>query len=105
MLDSVSKPGLAALAALRSSSRQHRWALLALALIFVTTRALATVVQVDGTIIPVMGGTVCAGNLQVCFDNEPGAGAGTTIDAVLDAATLPEAVSYTHLTLPTTPYV
>ena len=34
-----------------------------------------------------------------------GTGAGTTLNYALDFRTLDRSVSYTHLTLPTTPYV
>ncbi len=50
--------------------------------------ASATVVQVDGTIVPILVGTACDGNLQVCLNAEEGAAG--SIDAILDAAQLPE---------------
>ncbi len=55
--------------------------------------ASATVVQVDGTIVPVLdGGTDCEGNLQVCLNQSEGVSppGPTALDAILDASQLPE---------------
>src|SRR5262245_48497579 len=49
--------------------------------------ARGTVTQVDGTILPVMAGGTCAGNIQVCLNTEEGS---ATINATLDASQLPE---------------
>ncbi|MDQ3032109.1 MAG: DUF4114 domain-containing protein, partial [Myxococcota bacterium] len=59
---------------------------------FTATDARATVVQVDGTIVPVLSGSSCTGNLQVCLNVEEGVAppAANAIDAILDAAQLPE---------------
>jgi Notch-like protein len=57
-----------------------------------STHARATVVQVDGTIVPVLTGTACTGNLQVCFNAEEGVAppSPNAIYAILDAAQQPE---------------
>ncbi|MFK7985035.1 MAG: MopE-related protein [Sandaracinaceae bacterium] len=63
--------------------------LLVLLVLSASGDAAATVTQVDGTIVPVLdGGTDCAGNLQVCLDDEEGTEG--AIDAILDAQQLPE---------------
>src|SRR5262245_11545250 len=47
----------------------------------------ATITQVDGTILPVMSGNACIGNIQICLNTEEG---NTNVNAVLDAAQSPE---------------
>ncbi len=54
--------------------------------------ASATVVQVDGTIVPVLGTSSCDGNIQVCLSSAEGVSppSSTALDAILDASQLPE---------------
>src|SRR5262245_40163348 len=56
-------------------------------LVLLAGPARATVTQVDGTIVPVTAGTVCAGNMQICLNTEEGS---ATLNSTLNASQLPE---------------
>ena len=71
---------------MRSTKSLWRGAV-AVIILTVAAGAGATVTQVDGTILPVMVGNACIGNIQICLNTEEG---NTNTNAVLDAAQQPE---------------